>query len=111
MHVERKKPDWYPLEVVLFFWPGEPLVGYSYDKNACNACIWRNGVNEKDGVAPPLPRYSSELGPAWEVVARCRERGLTLDVPNLLSLSDEDAATAICEAALKAALRGRDHGA
>jgi hypothetical protein len=37
-HVERVTPDWYRgREVLLFFSPGETLVSYSADANACNA--------------------------------------------------------------------------
>lgn len=74
--VERVKPDWYPLEVLLFYWEGSPVISYSYDADACNALMYANGKDSAAGNAPPLPHYSSEdsEGAEWEVVNAMIER-------------------------------------
>lgn len=70
------KPDWYQFEVVCFYQSGFPLMVYSYDENACNACMHRNGVDDSDGTAQSLPHYSGEdsNGVEWEVVSAMSER-------------------------------------
>jgi hypothetical protein len=108
MHVERIKPAWYPLEVTLFYWPNDPLITYSYDANACNAMMYRNGKDDTAGTAPPLPRYSGDLSAAWEVIAAMKRHptwsqfDTALVAANVWRLDSEEAATAICEVALKA---------
>jgi hypothetical protein len=65
--VMKVKPSWYDREVTLFRKNG--YNHYSFDTNACNACMSRNGKDDKDGVADPLPHYSSEdMEEVWEVI-------------------------------------------
>lgn len=65
-----------------------------------------NGVDDKAGVARPLPGYSSDLSEAWEVVDAIRRRALlsaflaALGADSIFALGSEDAARAICVAAL-----------
>jgi hypothetical protein len=54
------QPTWYRHEVMLFYRVGDDMPEYSYDENACNAIIYRNGRDDSDGVARPLPFYSNE---------------------------------------------------
>src|SRR5713226_5622656 len=71
MHVERLRPAWYhggQTEVLCFYRPLSPLMVYSLDADACNAMMFRNGVDESDGFAPPLPFYSDNIAAAWTVV-------------------------------------------
>ena len=68
MRVERIRTNWYHHEILCFFEPGCDLMVYSYDENACNAMMYRNGVDESAGVAAPLPYYSGEIEAAWEIV-------------------------------------------
>lgn len=76
MTVKHLRPDWYhggQSEVVCFYAPNYPdLIAYSWDANACNAMMCRNGRDPNDGTAPPLPFYSVELEPAWDVVEQMR---------------------------------------
>jgi hypothetical protein len=71
MHVERIRPAWYHggQEVLCFYQPLGTLMEYSLDADACNAMMFRNGVDERDGIAPPLPFYTGDIAAAWEVVA------------------------------------------
>lgn len=55
------QPDWYPHPVDLFFHPDGGFVVYSYDENACNAMMHRNGKDDSDGTAPPLPSFSTDV--------------------------------------------------
>ena len=87
-HVERIKPDWYPHEVTLFFRPGNPLVEYSYDENACNAMMHRNGKDDSDGTASPLPFYSEEIEHAWEVVEKLAANGWNVAVETMANTSE-----------------------
>jgi hypothetical protein len=57
--VEMVKPDWYPFEVYLFKWPERGVYAYSLDEDACNARMYRNGVDEREGFLDSLPFYSS----------------------------------------------------
>ena len=75
MRVEAIEPEWYRQTVWLFFKEGFPNVVYSYDNNACNAMMYRNGKDISGGTAPPLPFWSSEFGGAWEVIAELKQRG------------------------------------
>jgi hypothetical protein len=75
-HVERVTPDWYRgREVLLFFSPGETLVSYSADANACNAMMYCNGRDASDGTAPPLPAFSTDMAAAWRVVEKLATDG------------------------------------
>ena len=80
-------PDWYPHEVRCFIWRDSksPLMAYSYDQNACNASMFANGKDEKDGYAQPLPRWSGEdsEGYEWEVVNAMLSRGRHLWLTSL----------------------------
>lgn len=53
------EPDWYDLPVTCFFDP-HGIIEYSYDDRACNAMMYRNGEDESEGFADPLPSYSWE---------------------------------------------------
>lgn len=98
MRVERVTPSWYGREVILFYHPDDPLIVYSYDTNACNAMMYRNGVDNTNGIAPPLPNYSQELELAWsEVKPTIQDTSLLVDIA---SLDDYSAARRICEVAL-----------
>src|SRR5712671_2186430 len=81
------KPDWYPFEVRTFFWRESklPLMGYSYDQNSCNASMFANGVDTKDGYAQCLPDWSGEdsEGYEWEIVDAMIERGRHLWLTSL----------------------------
>lgn len=123
MHVERIKPDWYPLEVMCFYREGSPLIVWSFDAASCNAMMFRNGVDASDGTAEPLPQFSDDIADAWRVVEYMQELGwvMNLDCASLskqrpfnarffrddesgLRAMDyaESAPLAICRAALKA---------
>lgn len=54
------KPKWYRLPVQCFYEEDSPLIAYSLDANACNAMMYRNGEDDRDGTAPPLPHYTSD---------------------------------------------------
>jgi hypothetical protein len=56
--VEVVKPEWYKFEVYLFKDVERDCYLYSLDENACNAMMYRNGVDARDGTLPPLPFYS-----------------------------------------------------
>lgn len=56
--VEVVKPEWYPYDVYLFRDPISGNLLYSLDENACNAMMYRNGVDATDGTLPPLPHFS-----------------------------------------------------
>ena len=99
----RIKPSWYKYEVILFFEKDHPLVIYSFDENSCNAMMYANGVDEKDGTAQALPFYSTEIQDAWEVcVAMQGDYYFGTGLEGLYSYSSEDAAREICVEALKA---------
>lgn len=107
--VVKAKPAWYPFEVWCFYAPGdttEEWMAYSWDQNACNAMMFRNGKDDKAGTAPPLPGYVFDISAAWNVVAEIRERGLLeafkAHLGDVWASSEEDAAVAICRAALAA---------
>lgn len=126
LRVDVIKPDWYDREVMLFISHESGLVVYSYDSNGCNAMMYRNRLNEVDGVADPLPYFSEDIAAAWEVVERLLSDGLVfllnfLDVPyepigwhgcfhggwgnfktDYHAFGCETAPLAICRAALKA---------
>ncbi len=125
--VPRKvKPDWYKLEVTLFSYPNDPLITYSFDENACNACMHRNGVDEKAGTARPLPFWACEDEGATEVVREMEGRGFGWEIRKLAEPVDpsrpyearfcsatvdarasaESSARAICTAALRALAPG-----
>lgn len=69
-HAEWVKPSWYAFPVLCFYRKGSPLIKYSYDENGCNAMMFRNGVDDSAGTAPPLPQYSENIEDAWEVVEK-----------------------------------------
>ena len=74
--VETVTPSWYGnREVWLFTRPGSTRVDYSWDASSCNACMYRNGVDDTDGTADPLPGYSDNIEAAWEIVDEMIERG------------------------------------
>lgn len=111
MSIRRTTPEWYGREVTLFYWPNDPLIAYSWDENACNAMMYRNGKDDSNGTAPSLPFYDSDLDQAWEVVLTLRERGgdvwarfdsFLRSATPLWHGSQDDAARAICLAALRA---------
>ncbi len=59
----------YGYEVTFFIEPDDSpaagMVRWTYDDGACNFIAWRNGRDESDGNAPPLPlsdASSSERG-------------------------------------------------
>lgn len=64
----------YPLKVIGFYEEDNPLMIYSWDKGSCNAMMFRNGENDKDGIAQPLPRYSTSLEAFEEVVSWLRKQ-------------------------------------
>lgn len=66
--VKRVKPEWYPAEVTLFCYPNSDLIEYSCDPRSNNAIMFRNGRDDSDGSAAPLPNYSDDIEAAWEVV-------------------------------------------
>lgn len=122
-HVERITPEWAGREVTLFFRPGNPLVEYSMDGRSDNACMYRNGVDDKDGIAPPLPIYSEDIAAAWEVVEHLKSNGWAIRLSNKMvdwawwayvyeygsehataeaTVQEETAPLAICRAALQA---------
>lgn len=52
-------PNWYHLPVLAFYDPeNPPLMVFSFDANACNAMMYRNGKNEDAWYADPLPFFS-----------------------------------------------------
>lgn len=98
--VEEIRPSWYKLPVKLFKMNDE--ICYSWDANACNACIYRNGVDETLGFVPPLPNYSTEIDVAWEIVTMMKgDNRFKIELINLVDLDSEEAAQQICLAALK----------
>lgn len=109
--METVQPSWYRLPVHCFYVPSDPnWMVYSYDENACNAMMFRDGKSEKSGYARPLPFWDIQLSDAWEVVHALKdrtdgsfERFLKIS-PNVYELDEETAARRICEAALKAVL-------
>lgn len=133
--VRTVKPDWYPHEVRCFFWRESnlPLMAYSYDQNACNASMYANGIDMKDGYAQALPRWSGDSdGMVWEVVHAMIKRGFRfwlVDEPGICenrfrccfakdvgrmmeeSTTAKGVEEAICRAALKTIQRdGHDAG-
>lgn len=78
MRVEVSRLPWYAggeLDVYLFWEPGSDLVSYSWDANACNAMLFRNGYDRSEGTAKPVPRWDLEIEPAWQVVERLQSLG------------------------------------
>ena len=73
--VERIRPAWYGREVLCFYRPGSPEMAYSYDDNACNAMMFRNGVDDSAGYALPLPRYHDDTAEAFTVLEALRADG------------------------------------
>ena len=62
------QPDWYPHPVDLFIHPKNGLIVYSYDENACNAMMHRNGKDDSDGTAQPLPSFSCDVESLDEIL-------------------------------------------
>ncbi|HKX33530.1 MAG TPA: hypothetical protein VJ302_37980 [Blastocatellia bacterium] len=56
--IHRIRPSWYLYEVVLAINKQTGLIDYSYDENNCNARVYRNGIDESEGIAESIPRYS-----------------------------------------------------
>jgi hypothetical protein len=82
--VERLRPEWYGgTEVLLFYEPGHALASYSYDERSCNACMYRNGADRTDGIAPPLPYFSCEIADAWAVVEKMRADGFVYEITDV----------------------------
>jgi hypothetical protein len=78
MRVERVFPPWYhdgAIEVSCFYEPNNPLMIYSWDKNACNARMCRNGQNECDGTAESLPFYTADPAAMMDVLERMAQLG------------------------------------
>jgi hypothetical protein len=50
----------FPKSVLLFINLEEDLVAYSYDNNYCNAMMFRNGQDDTDGTAPPVPCFTDD---------------------------------------------------
>ena len=124
LEVRRIKPDWYRYEVLCFYEPGYPLMVYSFDQNGCNARMYRNGIDERDGIASTLPFWSQDIADAWEVVEHFKKQDYMVSVnvgPEagwwccmyppagdfIETESCESAPLAICRAALQAA-EGRE---
>lgn len=83
--VERITPEWYGTEVVLFYETDYPLISYSSDARSCNACMYRNGKDDTDGIAPPLPSFSDDIAAAWlvaEAMARLEPHPWMLTLMN-----------------------------
>ena len=80
--VERVTPEWAGREVTLFFAPGHTLVTYSCDFRSDNAMMYRNGEDDRDGIAPPLPVFSEDIAAAWEVVEHLKDRNWAIRLSN-----------------------------
>lgn len=80
LHVEVVKPTWYDREVMLFISPESGLIIYSYDTNGCNAMMYRNGVDSKDGIAEPLPFFSLDDTIVWEIIDQLRGNGWRVNI-------------------------------
>lgn len=66
------EPEWYRLPVKCFYEDGCSLIQYTYDANACNAMMYRNGKDDSDGTAPPLPHYTSDE--SWDDLREVAEK-------------------------------------
>jgi hypothetical protein len=66
--------DWYPVPVKCFYYKDSPYVQYSWDKKACNAMIFRNGIDDSDGIAKSIPFYSNEIEAAWMIIEKLRDQ-------------------------------------
>lgn len=88
LKVERRRPKTsadrlYPYEVTFFMEPDSGLVQWTYDDNACNFMAYRNGRDESDGIAKPLPLFVSGLSDSSEVlplIEMLRERGIYVQI-------------------------------
>jgi hypothetical protein len=74
-HTEHLHVNWYPHEIIGFYEEGYPLMVYSFDKHACNAIMYANGVDEKGGNARSLPDYSTDLRDFQQVIDWTRRHG------------------------------------
>lgn len=78
-HTEVLNTPWYHGGPVTgFYEPGNPLMVYSFDAKSCGAIMYRNGVDEKDGTASPLPDYAAQLGDFQEVMDWVKAQGGSL---------------------------------
>ena len=80
LHVEsvvKKDMGGNNIEVLLFFAPGRRFVEYSFDLNSCNWMMYRNGVDDKNGTAEPLPQYDDDLNWSFDMLERCYHWTLT----------------------------------
>lgn len=76
------QPSWYDRPVFTFFETGYPLMVYAWDTNACNAQMFRNGVDASDGHTECLPNWVGEEteGYEWAIVSAMIERGYVCEV-------------------------------
>ena len=81
--VERVRPSWYPVEVLCFYEEWSRNISYTYDERSCNAMLYRNGVDDSNGTAPPLPQFSEDIAATWTVVERLQEQGWHLSLEHL----------------------------
>jgi len=75
-------PEWYHgREVHLFYddvnFPG--LIQYSWDSNSCNAQMYRNGKDDSQGIADPLPWYTNTTSDGHQFFLPIVERMAKLD--------------------------------
>lgn len=82
LEAQTVQPTWYKLPVTLYRYPGDSIWTYSYDDDACNACMHRNGVDDRDGTARPLPFWANEMEYAWEVVEQMKAHGFAFQFSN-----------------------------
>jgi hypothetical protein len=98
------KVDWYPLPITLFIRElnGEEFIEYTFDKNACNAMVFKDNQGEPGGYVEPLPFFSSDIEQAWKIVELLQKNELFLAaISRITELSNEEAAEKICHVAVE----------
>ena len=111
--VVEKKLDWYRVPVFFFYASNSDVPEYTYDSNACNAMIYRNGRDDSDGTVPPLPFFMCDAeGREWQIVKEMAskhnlELSMTFSGGKFTAsfgkpVEHKEAASAICLAALLA---------
>lgn len=73
--VEMIRLNCYPNPMVKCFINPHGLIDFSDDGKSQNAMMYRNRKDATDGIAEPLPAWSTDIAAAFLVVEKMRERG------------------------------------
>jgi hypothetical protein len=70
---------WYPVQIIVFY-ADDGTMMYSFDQRSCNAMMFKNGVDDRDGTVPALPMWCEDLTHTDTILAEMRDRGWSVSI-------------------------------